>query len=253
MEETPLLQPNELYGQRRSKDTSRLRAYNKILEQIHHRIRVISKLPQSPCYLIYTVPPFVFGLPKLDLEDCVVYLVFQLRQGGFDIRFTYPNMIYISWMHHEKSYLIEQSPIMLAMIGSAERAKAEQEQKEREKRRKVKPPTIFQDKKKVSFYPIKDPLYPTKGSLYPTKGSLYPTKGSLYPTKGSLYPTNGSLYPTNGSTNPYIPPSFQEPLSAGPEPPSAASYVPPSSFLQNVTNPTPTTTRPLSVPDYFKR
>ena len=232
MEETPLLQPNELYGQRRSKDTSRLRAYNKILEQIHHRIRVISKLPQSPCYLIYTVPPFVFGLPKLDLEDCVVYLVFQLRQGGFDIRFTYPNMIYISWMHHEKSYLIEQSPIMLAMIGSAERAKAEQEQKEREKRRKVKPPTIFQDKKKVSFYPIKDPLYPTKGSLYPTKGSFYPTKGS---------------------TNPYIPPSFQEPLSAGPEPPSAASYVPPSSFLQNVTNPTPTTTRPLSVPDYFKR
>ena len=232
MEETPLLQPNELYGQRRSKDTSRLRAYNKILEQIHHRIRVISKLPQSPCYLIYTVPPFVFGLPKLDLEDCVVYLVFQLRQGGFDIRFTYPNMIYISWMHHEKSYLIEQSPIMLAMIGSAERAKAEQEQKEREKRRKVKPPTIFQDKKKVSFYPIKDPLYPTQGSLYPTKGSLYPT---------------------NGSTNPYIPPSFQEPLSAGPEPPSAASYVPPSSFLQNVTNPTPTTTRPLSVPDYFKR
>jgi hypothetical protein len=232
MEETPLLQPNELYGQRRSKDTSRLRAYNKILEQIHHRIRVISKLPQSPCYLIYTVPPFVFGLPKLDLEDCVVYLVFQLRQGGFDIRFTYPNMIYISWMHHEKSYLIEQSPIMLAMIGSAERAKAEQEQKEREKRRKVKPPTIFKDKKKVSFYPIKDPLYPTKGSLYPTKGSFYPTKGS---------------------TNPYIPPSFQEPLSAGPEPPSAASYVPPSSFLQNVTNPTPTTTRPLSVPDYFKR
>ena len=33
-EKTPLLNPSELYDKRRSKDASRLRAYNKILEQI---------------------------------------------------------------------------------------------------------------------------------------------------------------------------------------------------------------------------
>jgi hypothetical protein len=209
MEETPLLQPNELYNQRRSKDSSRLRAYNKILEQIHHRIRVISKLPQSPCYLIYTVPPFIFGLPKLDLEDCMVYLVYQMRQGGFDVRFTYPNMMYISWVHHEKSYLVEQSPIMLAMMGSAERNKAEQEHREKEKRRRVKTDGMFHDKPQ-----------------------------SVKPKKVSFI-----------SNKPYIPPAFQESSA----PPKAASYVPPSSFLQNITNPTPQVTRPQSVPEYFKR
>ena len=65
--QTPLLNPNDLYDKRRSKDAARLRAYNKILEQIYNRIRVISKLPNSQCYLLYTVPPFILGLPKLDL------------------------------------------------------------------------------------------------------------------------------------------------------------------------------------------
>jgi hypothetical protein len=64
---------------------------------------------------MYTVPPFIFGLPKLDLEDLIVYLVYMLRQSGFEVRFTYPNMLYISWRHHEKEYLLHQNPIVQAM------------------------------------------------------------------------------------------------------------------------------------------
>ena len=69
--QTPQLPPSELYDKRRSKDASRLRAYNKILEQIYNRIRSLSKLPNSQCNLLYTVPPFILGLPKIDLEDLV--------------------------------------------------------------------------------------------------------------------------------------------------------------------------------------
>jgi hypothetical protein len=85
MEETttPQLDPSELYNKRKSKDSARLRAYNKILEQIYNRIRVISRLPNSQCYLLYTVPPFILGLPKIDMEDCVVYLIYQLRHSGY--------------------------------------------------------------------------------------------------------------------------------------------------------------------------
>ena len=100
--QTPQLPPSELYDKRRSKDASRLRAYNKILEQIYNRIRVTSKLPNSQCYLLYTVPPFILGLPKIDLEDCMVYLIYQLRHAGYDIRYTFHNMLYISSLHHEK-------------------------------------------------------------------------------------------------------------------------------------------------------
>jgi hypothetical protein len=127
---TPQLNVNELYRKRQSRDAARLKAYNKILDIIHHRIRTISELPNSPCSLLYTIPPFIMGLPRIDLEDCVVYLVYQLRMAGFDTRYTYPNLLNINWSHHEKSYILEQSPIMQAMIESEEK-KAQEEQKKR--------------------------------------------------------------------------------------------------------------------------
>ena len=51
----------------------------------------------------------------MDLKDCVVYLVYQLRANGFEIRFTYPNMLYISWAHYENDYLMNKNPIVQAM------------------------------------------------------------------------------------------------------------------------------------------
>jgi len=49
------------------------------------------------------------------MEDCIVYLVWQLRQSGFEVRFTWPNVLFISWRHHEGAYLATQNPIMKAM------------------------------------------------------------------------------------------------------------------------------------------
>jgi hypothetical protein len=148
-EQTPQLEPSELYNKRKSKDAARLRAYNKILEQIYNRIRVMSKLPNSQCYLLYTIPPFILGLPKLDMEDCAVYVVYQLRSSGYDVRFTFPNLLYISWIHHEKNYLVEQSPIMMAMMESAEKAAAEKERKDRESARLLGPARKSSKKVKI--------------------------------------------------------------------------------------------------------
>jgi hypothetical protein len=49
------------------------------------------------------------------MEDCIVYLVWQLRQAKFEVRFTWPNMLFISWKHHEGDYLSKQNPIVQAM------------------------------------------------------------------------------------------------------------------------------------------
>lgn len=113
---TPKINVNELYERRVRRDQSRLKSYNQILEQIHTRIYSASQLSGHPSYLVYTVPPFILGLPKFDLEDLIVYVVYQLRQSGFEVRYTYPNMLYISWRHHEKDYLLNQNPIVQAML-----------------------------------------------------------------------------------------------------------------------------------------
>ena len=224
-EEVPRLNPSELYDKRRSKDAGRLRAYNKILEQIYNRIRTISKLPNSQCYLLYTVPPFILGLPKLDLEDCVVYLMFQLRHTGYETRFTYPNMIYISWLHHEKSYIVEQSPIMQAMLDSAERTQAILDRKEKEAGR------LLGQGKKTQRKMIKQ-------------------------TPGMLQNTTHTMANSGGSRLSAINTVLSRPLSnptAGPPPPSAADYVPSVAFLQNMTSPQNTTVYPKSVPEYLGR
>ena len=215
---TPQLNPADLYDKRKSKDASRLKAYNKILEQIYHRIRVNSKLPNSQCYLLYTVPPFIFGLPKIDMEDCIIYLIYQLRHAKYEIRYTPPNMLYISWLHHEKSYLTEQSPIMQAMMESAEKTQAEIERKEREASR------LIQGRKSQKKVRISTPGEFQRGGMM-------------------------------GSRSAAISTILNRPLSnptAGPPPPSTSDYVPPNTFLQNISQPVNTIVQPKSTIDYFR-
>ncbi len=121
----PTLPVNNLYDGRRSRDASRLRAYNKILEQIYHRIKVVSRSPTHPTSILYTIPPFILGLPRLDLEDCVIYLVHQLRSNGFRVQFSYPNLLQIDWKHHERQYIVNDSPILQAMLATVPQAQPE--------------------------------------------------------------------------------------------------------------------------------
>ena len=224
-QQTPQLNPADLYDKRKSKDASRLKAYNKILEQIYNRVRVISKLPNSPCYLLYTVPPFILGLPKIDLEDCVIYLIYQLRHAGYDVRYTPPNMIYLSWVHHEKSYLVQQSPIMQAMLESAEKTQMELERKEKEASR------LLQGRKSQRKVRINTP------------GELQRGFG------GSM--GGGTMGPRRSAISTVLNRPLSNP-TAGPPPPSAADYVPPSAFLQTMEQPQNTVVQPKSSIDYFR-
>ena len=118
MIEIPMMQVGDLYTKRQNRDKARLKAYNQMLETIYHRVKVTSQLPTGQTYLAYSIPSFILGLPRIDLEDCVVYLVYQLRASGFEVRYTYPNLLYISWGHHEKQYLVNDSPILQAMMAT---------------------------------------------------------------------------------------------------------------------------------------
>jgi hypothetical protein len=113
--DAPRLEPRHLFEKRVARDNAKLRAYNQVLTQIQSRIRATAALPGNKNYLLYTVPPFILGLPAIDLQDCIVYVVHQLRIGGFEVRFTYPNLLYISWKHYEQEYMREQNPITQAM------------------------------------------------------------------------------------------------------------------------------------------
>jgi hypothetical protein len=112
----PQLPASTLFDVRIKQDKARQTAYNKILEQALQKIAHCATAPNQPTFVYYNIPPFVLGLPGLDLKDCVVYVVFQLRQQGYEVRYTYPNLLCISWAHHERQYLMERNPIVQSMI-----------------------------------------------------------------------------------------------------------------------------------------
>jgi hypothetical protein len=116
MVEVPRLEPKHLFERRQRRDAARLKAYNTLLEQIYHKIYTCSQLAGHPPDILFHVPPFIFGLPKMDMEDCIVYLVYQLREAKFQVQFTWPNLLHISWRHHESDYFRNENPIVRAML-----------------------------------------------------------------------------------------------------------------------------------------
>jgi hypothetical protein len=218
---TPQLDPSHLYDKRRTKDIYRLKTYNKILEQIYHRVLVTSKLPNSPCYIMYTVPPFILGLPKIDLEDCVIYLLHQLRHSKYEVRYTFPNLLYISWLHHEKSYIVDQSPIMQSMLQSFEKSEAEKEASRL--------------------------LYAKKSQ----KKVRMQVPGEMQQPRSAMKSQGIPMSAIRNVLHQGGPPNGMNPVAAPPVA-NASAYVPPSSFLQNIMNPASTAAKPQSSVDYLR-
>ena len=116
----PQLAASSLFDVRLKKDQARHRAYNEILERSLQRVAHSASQPNQPTFVYFNVPPFVLGLPSLDLQDCIIYLVHQLRVQGYEVRYTYPNLLWISWAHHERQYLMEKNPIVQSMLPKME-------------------------------------------------------------------------------------------------------------------------------------
>ena len=74
--EVPKLLPKDLFQKRIKRDQARLKTYNQILEQIYSRVYSTSQMNGNANYIMYNVPPFILGLPAIDMEDCIVYIVY---------------------------------------------------------------------------------------------------------------------------------------------------------------------------------
>jgi len=222
--ETPRLDPSQLYEKRRTADIYRLKTYNKILDQIYHRILTISKIPNAPSRLLFEVKPFIFGLARYDMEDLLVYLIYQLRHAKYLVGFTPPNLLMISWENHERMYLTEQSPIMQTMLESFEKSEAEKEAsrllyaKKSQRRVKINEPGQFQQKSVM---------------------------------RSAMKPQTIPHNAINAVLNPQYPPNGLNPVAAPPIA-NASEYTPPSSFLQNIMNPTKSAAKPQSSVDYLR-
>ena len=96
---------DELYSNKQSKDLNILNNYNKILTRIHTKIKYVSKnfINQNHCW--YLMPEMLIGIPKYDYKECTAYVMNKLQINGFVVRYTHPNLLFISWNHWVPQYV----------------------------------------------------------------------------------------------------------------------------------------------------
>lgn len=95
---------DELYETKKQKDLNKLETYNRILNRIHNKIKHVSRQRcEQHCWFV--VPEMILGVPRYDNSDCISYIVQKLRDNGFAVKYTHPNMLFISWQNWVPDYV----------------------------------------------------------------------------------------------------------------------------------------------------
>lgn len=96
---------DELYEKKKRDDLVKLDIFNKMLANVHKRIKVASrqKFDNQICW--YLVPETILGVPKYDQGACIAFLMDKLKTNGFLVRYVHPNLLMISWAHWVPSYV----------------------------------------------------------------------------------------------------------------------------------------------------
>jgi hypothetical protein len=96
---------DELYERKRQHDLMKLELFNKMLNNVHKRIKLTTrqKIDNQMCW--YLVPETILGVPKYDQGACIAFLMDKLKTNGFNVRYIHPNLLFISWMHWVPGYI----------------------------------------------------------------------------------------------------------------------------------------------------
>ena len=96
---------DELYEKKKQHDITTTNNYNTILNRVHNRIKTTSRQQLSEQYCWFIVPEMMIGVPRYDAPTCIAYVIDKLQTNGFRIRYTHPNMLFISWQHWVPDYV----------------------------------------------------------------------------------------------------------------------------------------------------
>tara|TARA_Y100001935_G_C17153862_1_gene431826 strand:- start:92 stop:673 length:582 start_codon:yes stop_codon:yes gene_type:complete len=95
---------DELYTRTKDVEDLRLRVYKKILNRAHQKIKYTSRQRDTGHFCFFIVPEFLVGTPRYDSAACIAYVMDKLTQNGFIVKYTHPNLLFISWQHYIPKY-----------------------------------------------------------------------------------------------------------------------------------------------------
>ena len=97
---TEKLNLDELYTRDKITNENKTKIYQKILNRIHNKIKHTSRQRNNNKFCVYLLPEFLLGVPRYDINACTMYVIEKLTENGFEIKYTHPNLLWISWQHY---------------------------------------------------------------------------------------------------------------------------------------------------------
>ena len=95
---------DELYSKKQERNLNTVKNYNKILNRIHTKIKYTAhNTPDNHCW--YVIPEILIGIPVYNSLDCTCYILNKLKENGFIINYTFPNLLFICWNHWVPTYV----------------------------------------------------------------------------------------------------------------------------------------------------
>lgn len=91
---------DELYERKNQVEQNRIKIYQKILFRVHTKIKITSRQRIAEQYCFFIIPEFLVGTPRYDSAACTAYIMDKLIDNGFNIKYTHPNLLFISWQHY---------------------------------------------------------------------------------------------------------------------------------------------------------
>jgi hypothetical protein len=88
---------DDLYERKQQQDLNTLALYNRVLGRIHNRIKTVSRQQTKEQFCWYVMPETIIGVPKYDHGACTAYIIDQLKENGFEVKYTHPNLLLVSW------------------------------------------------------------------------------------------------------------------------------------------------------------
>ena len=105
------LEIHTLFDKYHQKQQRRLRIYDKIYHKIMHKIKNIANKGDGIFSTYYVIPEYQFGCPLYNQTTCIAYCIIKLRKIGFEVTYTHPNFLYISWHKFINTYKYQIRPI----------------------------------------------------------------------------------------------------------------------------------------------
>lgn len=99
---------DELYEIEKTRALTTLSMFNRVLKKIHSKIKHVSRTQRGTTHCWYVVPEVILGYPNYKNAECTAYVIHELKENGFLVKYYSPNLLFVSWQNWTPSYVRDE-------------------------------------------------------------------------------------------------------------------------------------------------